>query len=832
MLFKAFAKRPASPVDVQLMFSLYLYAILIPITQIIDYKRIGKAEIQLLQLKNISKSYTTGDFTQVALDNVSLNLRANEFVAILGPSGSGKTTSLNIIGGLDQYDSGDLVINGKSTQQFSESDWDAYRNNSVGFIFQSYNLINHLSIMDNVEMGMTLSGVPADQKREKARKVLERVGLKDHMHKKPNQLSGGQMQRVAIARALANDPDIILADEPTGALDTATSEQIMELIKEIAKDKLVVMVTHNPELAAKYADRTVEFRDGRIISDSNPLSDQKISSDYQLKKTSMSFLTALKLSGKNILTKKWRTTLTAFASSIGIIGIALILSLSNGFNKQITNYEAGALSNFPVMINYSAVSMDLTEAMAEDPGEGLTEFPDSTNIYPYDPNENTIVHNNVITKEYLDYLEGLDPKLVDGTSYVRSVNMNILKSDGKTATAVNAAGFSSFPSKNGDAPGSYLEEYYDLLAGSFPSKPTDLVLILDKYNRLDVATVETLGLDYQADQISFDEIIGKEFRLIPNDVYYVKTGDIYTVNGDPSNLMKLYNSPDATAVKISGIIRLQEDSPMSTLSAGISYSDELARNFIETAQMSEVVKAQEASDDINVLTGEAFSKTAAQSAAAGPAAMMPGAGGNSVMGTKEGVLTLLGASSIPSSISIYPVDFDAKEEIAAYLDKWNEGLSSEDKIVYTDMAALVTSLSGGIMNAITLVLIAFASISLVVSMIMIGIITYISVLERTKEIGVLRALGARKKDITRVFNAETFIIGSFSGLLAIGITYLLTIPTNMIIKSLTDLSNVSLLNPLHAILLILLNVLLTILGGFIPAKLAARKNPVTALRSE
>ncbi|MBU5674637.1 ABC transporter ATP-binding protein/permease [Paenibacillus brevis] len=786
----------------------------------------------MLQLKNISKSYTTGDFTQVALDNVSLNLRANEFVAILGPSGSGKTTSLNIIGGLDQYDSGDLVINGKSTQQFSESDWDAYRNNSVGFIFQSYNLINHLSIMDNVEMGMTLSGVPATEKREKARIVLERVGLKDHMHKKPNQLSGGQMQRVAIARALANDPDIILADEPTGALDTATSEQIMELIKEIAKDKLVVMVTHNPELAAKYTDRTVEFRDGRIISDSNPLPEQKVSSDYQLKKTSMSFLTALKLSGKNILTKKWRTTLTAFASSIGIIGIALILSLSNGFNKQITNYEAGALSNFPVMINYSAVSMDLTEAMAEDPEDTLTEFPDSTNVYPYDPSENTIVHNNVITKDYLVHLEGLDPKLVDGTSYVRSVNMNILKSDGNTATAVNAAGFTSFPSKNGSDPGSYLEKYYDLLAGSFPSKDTDLVLILDKYNRLDVATVETLGLDYEADHISFDEIIGKEFRLIPNDVYYVKSGDLYTVNGSASNLMEMYNSPDAVSVKIAGIVRLQEESPMSTLSAGISYSDGLAQNFIETAQNSEIVKAQEASDDINVLTGEVFSKTAGQSAGVGPSAMMPGAGGSSIMETKEGVLTLLGASSIPSSISIYPVDFDAKEEIVAYLDKWNEGLSSEDKIVYTDMAALVTSLSGGIMNAITLVLIAFASISLVVSMIMIGIITYISVLERTKEIGVLRALGARKKDITRVFNAETFIIGSFSGLLAIGITYLLTIPTNMIIKSLTDLSNVSLLNPLHAILLILLNVLLTILGGFIPAKLAARKNPVTALRSE
>lgn len=785
----------------------------------------------MLQLKNISKSYTTGDFTQVALDNVSLNLRENEFVAILGPSGSGKTTSLNIIGGLDQYDSGDLVINGKSTQQFTDSDWDAYRNNSVGFIFQSYNLITHLSIMDNVEMGMTLSGVPAAEKREKARRVLERVGLKDHMHKKPNQLSGGQMQRVAIARALANDPDIILADEPTGALDSATSEQIMELIKEIAKDKLVVMVTHNPELAAKYTDRTVEFRDGRIISDSNPLPDQKVSTNYQLKKTSMSFLTALKLSGKNILTKKWRTTLTAFASSIGIIGIALILSLSNGFNKQINNYEAGALSNFPVMINHSAVSMDMTEARVNDPEDALVEFPDSASIFPYDPSENTIMHNNIITEEYLEYLEGLDPELVDGTSYTRSVNMNILKSDGNSATAVSAAGFSSFPSKAGSEPGSYLEKYYDLLAGSFPSNDTDLVLIVDEYNRLNVATVEMLGLDYEADSISFDEIIGKEFRLIPNDVYYVKAGEHYTVNGNASNLMDMYNSAEAIPVKVTGIIRLQEDSPMSTLSAGISYSDGLAQDFIDNAQSSEIVKAQEASDDINVLTGEVFAKTGGQSLGMGPSAMMPGAGGNT-MSTKEDVLNVLGATSIPSSISIYPVDFDAKEEIVAFLDEWNEGLTNEDMIVYTDMAALVTSLSGGIMNAITLVLIAFASISLVVSMIMIGIITYISVLERTKEIGVLRALGARKKDITRVFNAETFIIGAFSGLLAIGITYLLTIPTNMIIKSLTDLSNVSLLNPLHAVLLILLNVLLTILGGFIPAKLAARKNPVTALRSE
>lgn len=417
----------------------------------------------MLQLKNISKSYTTGDFTQVALDKVNLNLRENEFVAILGPSGSGKTTCLNIIGGLDQYDSGDLIINGKSTQNFQDSDWDAYRNNSVGFIFQSYNLIAHLSIMDNVELGMTLSGVPAAEKRQKAKEVLEKVGLKDHLHKKPNQLSGGQMQRVSIARALANDPDIILADEPTGALDTQTSEQIMELIKEIAKDKLVVMVTHNPELARKYTDRTVEFRDGKIISDTDPLPDQKVSSDYKLKKTAMGFSTALKLSFKNIMTKKWRTTLTAFASSIGIIGIALILALSNGFNKQINNYEAGALSNFPVSISQSAMSFDRSETAADDTATSKEEYSDSQEIYPYDPSANTIMHTNVLTEKYLDFVKQIDPSLIDGLSYARKVNMNILKSDDKTATAINTSYFSSFPSKAGGAPGSYLENYYDLL---------------------------------------------------------------------------------------------------------------------------------------------------------------------------------------------------------------------------------------------------------------------------------------------------------------------------------------------------------------------------------
>lgn len=786
----------------------------------------------MLQLKNISKSYTTGDFTQVALDKVNLNLRENEFVAILGPSGSGKTTCLNIIGGLDQYDSGDLIINGKSTQNFQDSDWDAYRNNSVGFIFQSYNLIAHLSIMDNVELGMTLSGVPAAEKRQKAKEVLEKVGLKDHLHKKPNQLSGGQMQRVAIARALANDPDIILADEPTGALDTQTSEQIMELIKEIAKDKLVVMVTHNPELARKYTDRTVEFRDGKIISDTDPLPDQKVSSDYKLKKTAMGFSTALKLSFKNIMTKKWRTTLTAFASSIGIIGIALILALSNGFNKQINNYEAGALSNFPVSISQSAMSFDRSETAADDAATSKEEYSDSQEIYPYDPSANTIMHTNVLTEKYLDFVKQIDPSLIDGLSYARKVNMNILKSDDKTATAINTSYFSSFPSKAGGAPGSYLENYYDLLAGSFPSKDTDLVLIVDEYNQLNVASVEALGLDYTADSIKFDDIVGQEFKLIPNDLYYVKSGDHFVVNGTAANLSNMYNSTDAIPLRIAGIIRAQKDSPMSTMAAGIAYSDDLALRFITSAQASKVVKAQEQEDAVNLLTGEVFPKTSAQTDMMPGAAMMPGGAGSNTAPVKEDVLAALGATSIPASISIYPKDFDSKEAIVEYLDKWNEDLPESDMIVYTDMAAIVTGLTGGIMNAITLVLIAFASISLVVSMIMIAIITYISVLERTKEIGVLRALGARKKDITRVFNAETFIIGAFSGVLAIGITYLLTIPANIIIKSLTDLSNVAQLNPLHALLLILINVVLTMLGGFVPAKLAAKKNPVTALRSE
>lgn len=796
----------------------------------------------MLQLKDITKSYKTGEFTQVALNKVSLNFRESEFVAILGQSGSGKTTLLNVIGGLDQYDSGELIINGQSTKHFQDGEWDAYRNNSVGFIFQSYNLISHLSIVDNVEMGMTLSGVSPSEKKKKALEVLEKVGLKDHVHKKPNQLSGGQMQRVAIARALANNPDIILADEPTGALDSETSEQIMDLIKTIAEDKLVIMVTHNPELAEQYADRVIKFSDGKAVSDSNPMAAHKTTSSYSLKKTSMSFLTALKLSGKNIATKKWRTGLTAFASSIGIIGIALILSLSNGFDKQISSYEAGAMSNFPITISQTAMSVDMSQHAAAGRTE-LASYPTEKKLYPYDPTENSVIHTNILTKDYIDYLEKIDPTLIDGISYTRTVNMNMLMSDGEKATTINKGNisFSPYPSKQGDASGSYLEQYYDVLEGAYPTQMTDLVLIVDEYNRLTDAAIDALGINYDVESIDLSDLIGYELKLIKNDDYYVKNGEQFTVKGTSSNLIDMYNSDEAITLNIVGVLRSQEDSKMSTLPSGIAYSDELATYFIEDAANSEIVKAQQTAD-YNVLTGQVLSQGIAGSGIAGMSqAGMPAmdsgmasamAAASGLPSTKEEVLASLGATDIPTSISLYPIDFSAKEKMTAYLDEWNTDLKTEDKVIYTDLAAIVTSISGSIMDGITMVLIAFAAISLVVSLIMIGIITYISVMERTKEIGVLRALGARKKDITRVFNAETFIIGACSGILGIGITYLLTIPVNAILYNLTELSNVAQLNPIHALTLGIISVLLTMLGGSIPARMAAKKDPVTALRSE
>lgn len=776
----------------------------------------------MLQLKNILKSYITGDFKQTALNNVNLNFRSSEFVAILGQSGSGKTTLLNVIGGLDQYDSGDLIINGKSTKNFRDRDWDAYRNNSVGFIFQNYNLITHLSIIDNIEIGMTLSGVSTNLRHVKAIEVLERVGLKEHIHKKPNQLSGGQMQRVAIARALTNNPDIILADEPTGALDTETSKQIMELIKEISQDKLVVMVTHNPELAERYANRIVRLSDGKVVSDTNPFTNQEIYSDYKLKKTSMNFITALKLSGRNILTKKWRTALTAFASSIGIIGIALILSLSNGFHKQINNFESGTLSNFPITIKQSSMNINLSKFRAENKTT-RDKFTDIKKIYPYDSIKNTIVHTNVLTESYISYLNKIDKNLLDGISYTYGVHMNILRKEGVKVSPVNikAINFEAFPNKPDNMEGNYLKQYYDLLSGQYPMDKTDLVLIVDEYNRLDTSILKELGVNLTDEEgIDFNNLIGKEFKLVMNNDYYKKAGHIYSVNGEPTELLHLYNSSKSVKLSIVGIIRIKESVSIASLQPGIAYSDTLSKFFLSNAVNSDVAKAQKQSD-YYVLTGAPFTETEDIFVR----------GMNTDL-TKDFALASLGATTIPTSVALYPRNFDAKEKITAYLDKWNEGLKEDDRIEYTDMAAMVVSLSGNIMDGITIVLVAFAAISLLVSLIMIGIIIYISVLERTKEIGILRALGARKKDISRVFNAETFIIGSFSGLLGIGIAYLITIPVNKILYNLTELNNVAQLNPIHAFTLVVISVLLTMLGGFIPSKIAAKKDPVEALRSD
>ena len=784
----------------------------------------------MLSLKNIKKSYITGDFKQVALNGVSLNFRESEFVAILGPSGSGKTTCLNVIGGLDKYDSGDLIINGKSTREFKDSDWDAYRNNSIGFIFQSYNLISHLSILDNVEMGMTLSGISATEKHKKAVEVLERVGLKDHIHKRPNQLSGGQMQRVAIARALANDPDIILADEPTGALDTKTSIQIMDLIKDIAKDKLVIMVTHNPELARDYADRIVEFRDGNVISDTNPLEEEKSNSSYSLKKTSMSFFTALKLSGMNIRTKKWRTFLTAFASSIGIIGITLILSLSNGFDRQIDIFESDTLSGFPIMISQKAAEVDINTMMEHSKemrkemlGEeevDSSKYPDTDVIYPYNSKENTFIHTNKLTEEYVKYIEDIDDTLLSGISFTRLVNMNFLKSDGSVATPINASdlNLSSYPIKLDNNSEGYLETSYDLLAGSYPQTMNDLILVVDEYNKLDTAVLDALGIDSNKEEISFNDIVGYEIKAILNDDYYKKLGNYYTLAGNPNDMSEIYNNERAIPLKITGILRLKKDVTIPVLSSGLSYSDELSKYFIEDAKNSEVVKAQE-KVDYNVFTGESFKRDSNRA-------------DSSNTNTKENILASIGETSTPYMITLYPKDFATKEAITDYLDDWNEDKDKEDVIIYNDMASTFVSLSGGIMDAITMVLIAFAAISLVVSLIMVGIITYISVLERTKEIGVLRALGARKKDITRVFNAETFIVGSCSGILGIVIAYLLTFPTNNILYKVTDLKGVAVLNPVHAIILVVISVVLTMIGGSIPAVMASKKDPVEALRTE
>lgn len=766
----------------------------------------------MLELKNIKKTYRVGDVETRALDDISVSFREQEFVAILGTSGSGKTTCLNIVGGLDRYDSGDLIINGKSTKNFKDREWDAYRNNSIGFIFQSYNLISHLSIVANVEMGMTLSGVSAAEKHRRAQEALEKVGLKDHLHKKPNQLSGGQMQRVAIARALANDPDILLCDEPTGALDTVTSVQIMDLIKEIAGDKLVIMVTHNPELAEQYADRIVKFQDGKIISDSNPYSCEKENKEFSLKKTSMSFLTALKLSANNIRTKLGRTFLTSFASSIGIIGIAVILSLSVGFQMQIDKFEADTLQQMPIIISQQSMNLD-TETMIKmgEEQEKYEDYPDEKKIYLFDSMQDTMTHTNKFTDEYLEYVNNMDSSLCKGVTYSRLVNMNMIRKDGEDYVPVTSANmnWSPYPVSLNENKHSLMNEHYDVLTGTMPETPNDLMLVVDTKNRINKTVMKELGFDADnLEEIDFNDIIGKEIKVVMNDDYYVKTEyGTYSYNTD---LAAMYNAENTLTLQISCIVRPKEDSPTSMMSegGGLAYGDELAQLVIDNAKNSEIVKAQEQSD-VNVLSMENMDEE-----------------------TKKQTIAYLGGNEIPYAIQLYPYDFESKDKMLEYLDKFNEGLESDDQIIYTDMASMISGMSDGIMDGITIVLVAFAGTNLIVSLIMIAIITYTSVLERTKEIGILKALGARKKDITRVFDAETFILGVTSGMLGIIIAKLLTLPINAVIYALTDLKGVAHLKISHALILVAISTILTMLGGHIPARMAAKRDAVEALRSE
>ncbi|WP_155287279.1 ABC transporter ATP-binding protein/permease [Lacticaseibacillus zhaodongensis] len=777
----------------------------------------------MLELKHIKKYYHVGDTITKAQDDVSVAFRKQEFVAILGPSGSGKTTMLNIIGGLDRYDSGDLLIKGKSTKTFKDADWDAYRNNSVGFIFQSYNIITHLSIMDNVEMGMTLSGVSAAEKKQRAQDALIRVGLKDHMHKKPSQLSGGQMQRVAIARAIANDPEILLADEPTGALDSQTSEEIMQLIQDLSKERLVIMVTHNPDLAHQYADRIINFADGKIQNDSNPHVEGTKKEDFKLKRTKMSYFTALRLSYNNIRTKKGRTFLTMFASSIGIIGIAIVLALSNGFQKQIDKTQSETLSAMPVTI--SQIGTDTAAAVKAGSDKGHSK---GNKVVAQTSIQDKAQHINKLDNKYLKYVNGLSKARAKNIAVTYGTGMNLIrKVDGKykpvkfsttnpdaqggqdtsaLRVQTTGAGGSVYPvDRNGKQ--SFLKKNYKVLAGSYPTKATDIVVVVDRDNHININALKNLGFNVKENQkYNFNSLVGTTVKLVTNDNYYQQ---LPTRNFVPSSDYAAMAAKSSTkTLRVSAVVRIKSKNSDGLLSDGIAYSDRLTKQVLDANDNSAIVKAQKASP-ANVMTGETMDPS-----------------------TRSTLLTMLGANENPSMIQIYPTNFKDKDKVLDYLDKFNKGKSSKDKVIYTDMAGTVSSLTGGLMDAITYVLIAFAAISLVTSMIMIAIITYTSVLERTKEIGVLKALGARKKDITRVFDAETAILGVGAGILGVIIAWAATFPINVVLEKMTDLSGVAVLNPMHAVVLVIISTVLTILGGHIPARMAARKDAAIALRAE
>ncbi len=868
----------------------------------------------MLQLKNITKDYISGDSTVHALKGISINFRKNEFVSILGQSGCGKTTLLNIIGGLDRYTSGDLIINGKSTKEFKDRDWDAYRNYSIGFVFQSYNLIPHQTILSNVELALTISGVSKKERKERAIKALEDVGLKEQIHKKPNQLSGGQMQRVAIARALVNNPDIILADEPTGALDTKTSVQIMDILKEISKDKLIIMVTHNPDLAEKYSSRIIKILDGVITDDSNPFeSNETTEKDKTKRRTSMKFFTAFRLSLNNLMTKKGRTILTSFAGSIGIIGIALILSISNGVQNYINKVEEETLSSYPITIQESTVDMtSMIENIMGESGEN-TENKENGKIYSTDVMDEMIStlsskmeSNNL--KELKNYIETTENDIKSHSNAIQynyNLNLNLYKEDTTNgvvkvnpSTVMNALGMgdmveaqnnSSLNDMFGTSSMSMsntnvwqemldneelLHSQYDVLAGTWPKAYNEVVLIVNKDNEISDYTLYTLGLkdqkeleekwkaiengeeveESQETSYTYDELLNLSFKLILNSDYYQKQNNLWIDKSEDEEYMK-EKIQNAETIKVVGIIRQNDQSVSAGMSSGIGYIKDLKEYVINKSNESEIVKEQKENPDINIFTGMEFPKegenddfnfknlTQEQQMALNNLSQeemvkLMEAYTENRNASYESNLQKLGAIDLdsPSSINIYPKDFDSKDKISQAIENYNQKQRDEGEeenvINYTDIVGVMMNSVSNIINTISYVLIAFVAISLIVSSIMIGIITYISVLERTKEIGILRAIGASKKDISRVFNAETFIIGLISGLIGIGVTVLLSIPINSLIYSLTGVAvNVSL--PFGAgVILVAISMFLTIIAGLIPAKMASKKDPVEALRTE
>lgn len=770
----------------------------------------------MLQLVDIKKDYYVAGQPVPALNGIHLTFQDSEFVAILGPSGCGKTTMLNIIGGLDRYTSGDLLVDGKSTRDFADSDWDSYRNATIGFVFQNYNLISHLSVLDNVEMALRLSGVSPKERRERATRVLTEVGLKDHLHKRPNQLSGGQMQRVAIARALVNNPKVLLADEPTGALDSKTSTQIMELIRQISKNRLVIMVTHNADIASRYSDRVVQLLDGLVLSDTNPTPTDRPDNAEKLinKKTSMSFQTALNSSFKNLLTKKGRTIITAFAGSIGIIGIALVLAISNGMSQYVSDIQSDALAGFPLTISRTVA----TDFFSRRPGvieniDNENEFPSDPTVYSYDRTANTALHTNILTDDYLNYLANLSPTLYNSISYQRSVAIHLfapatgggyIKVPGSVGGGMfigSASVFREVPDNQG-----FILSQYDVLSGVYPTAANELMLVVDRENRLDTAVLSALGID-AAESYAFADFLGKTFYLVHNDDFYSPVGNVYLPGNDYQAMVA---SPKTLELTIVGILRVKKEASSELLSTGVGYSTALTDLVLQRGALSSVVQAQMAAPTVNVLTGGAFTPTV----------------------TYQTVLRQIGGDSTPTGIQIYPVSFDAKEAIKTYLDQYNVGKVEVDAILYTDLAETIGSTISSLINTITIILTAFAGISLVVSSIMIGIITYVSVVERTKEIGIMRSLGARKVDISRIFNAETVLIGVTAGVLGIVISLLLQIPINFIIERFIDVPGFSKLTVLASVLLIALSTALTLLAGLIPSGIAARRDPVVALRTE